>query len=169
MLDLDVRASEIKVTPLALPGIYVASKTWHAGMWCKLRAKGYPIASSWIDTVDDAGFDHVGNNIESLWLKILAQDLSLHNCRGVVLYATKSDFPLRGALIEVGMALALGHRIAVVMSDYQIDPRNYQPLGSWFMHPAVRLYKTIDAAFESFELSGAEDNPCEVPKIKFVR
>ncbi len=119
-------------------GIYVASKTKHASMWQDWRAHGYPIISTWIDE-DDEGVDHY-----DLWLRI-CQEVAWSG--KLVIYVEDDDFPLKGALVEVGMALATGVPICLVLSpSIKIDPTTLRPIGSWIKHPLVKQYDSIESA-----------------------
>ncbi len=111
--------------------IYVASRVRHAGMWQKLRAT-YPINSTWID---EAG-DGETADLAKLWERIHVEVLM---ARAIVLYVEPNDFPLKGALIEVGMALAVGKPIFVSACDVELEERSLRPLGSWLHHPRVVL------------------------------
>lgn len=95
-----------------------------------MRAAGMSIVSSWIDE------DGVGAtaSFEDLWRNI---DTEIRACRRLVLYAEADDFPLKGALVEVGMALGRGKPVLAVLPGVTLEPRSMRPLGSWAAHPLV--------------------------------
>lgn len=121
------------------PLVYVASRASipeRAGMWRLLRAEGAQIIASWIDE-DGEGETKC---FAELWSRIEAE---VSRCDRLVLFAEPEDFPLKGALVEVGMALALGKPVIVVAPNVELEPRSMRPLGSWASHPLVRFSKDI--------------------------
>lgn len=62
------------------------------------------------------------------------------------LYAEAGDFPLKGAFIEVGMALSAGVPVVVVAPGVAIEPRSMRPIGSWMAHPLVTQCATVGEA-----------------------
>lgn len=105
------------------PRIYVASRASvqdRPAMWRSLRDAGWNIISTWID---EAGPGETAS-MSDLWERI---DREVASCDVLVLYAEPSDLPLKGAFVEVGMALAYGKPVIVVGAD----------LGSWTHHPMV--------------------------------
>jgi hypothetical protein len=82
------------------PTIYIASRTRHAAKWRNLRRAGYPIISSWIDTAGIESEDWC-----DAWHRCFEE---VARADGLVVYAQEDDQILRGALIEVGVALAEG-------------------------------------------------------------
>ena len=114
-------------------GVYVASRASvpeRAAMWRRLRADGWPIISTWIDEDGPGQTADVGE----LWTRIAAE---VTGAAGLVLYVEPGDFPLKGALIEVGMAIAASVPVVVVAPGVIIEPRSYRPIGSWMAHPLV--------------------------------
>ncbi|MDP3766633.1 MAG: hypothetical protein Q8S13_01335 [Dehalococcoidia bacterium] len=97
-----------------------------------MRAAGMSIVSSWIDE-DGPG---ATASFEDLWRNI---DMEIRACRRLVLYAEADDFPLKGALVEVGMALGRGKSALTVLPGVTLEPRSMRPLGSWAAHPLVRV------------------------------
>ncbi len=97
-------------------------------MWRKLRSCGWPITSTWID---EDGEDQTGDFAE-LWARIMREVTS---SAALVLYDETGDFPLKGALIEVGMALAAGVPVFAVLPGIALAPRSMRPVGSWLAHP----------------------------------
>lgn len=132
-------------------GIYVASRASvpeRSTMWRELRDDGAPIISSWID---EAGEGETADFSE-LWTRILSE---ISSCQGLVLYAEKTDFPLKGAFVEVGMALALNKPIAIVL-DFEPSGDTLRPVGSWIRHPNVRRAANVADAIRA--LSPPPDN-----------
>lgn len=109
-------------------------------MWKALRKGGAAIVSTWIDeagTGDTTDFTELWSRIES----------EIRMADRLVLYVEPGDFPLKGALVEVGMALARGKQVMVVAPGVVIDPRDFKPLGSWVGHPNVSLCDSLALAF----------------------
>lgn len=121
------------------PAVYVASRASipeRAGMWRLLRSEGARIISSWID---EDGEGETASFAE-LWVRIEAE---VKSCDKLVLFVEPEDFPLKGALVEVGMALALGKPVVVVAPNVPLDARSRRPLGSWSSHPLVSFSTDI--------------------------
>lgn len=124
-------------------GIYVASRATErmADMWNGYRANGVPIISTWIDEVEEAATADLGE----LWARIHREVVSAER---FVLYATAACFPLKGALVEAGMAIAAGVPVFVVLApDVVLEQPSWRPLGSWARHPSVRILPTLVDAF----------------------
>lgn len=122
--------------------IYVASRASipeRSAMWRRLRATGIPICASWID---EAGEGETANFTE-LWDRIAGE---IKEARALVLYAELDDFPLKGALIEVGMALGMGKPIVACLPGVACDPRNGRPVGSWLNHRNVTRDNIVENA-----------------------
>lgn len=133
-------------------GIYVASRASvpsRPAMWRDLRAAGWPIVSTWIDEAGPGETADLGE----LWQRIQAE---VQSAQGLVLHVEPDDFPLKGALVEVGMALALGKRVGVYAPGVDLEPRSMRPLGSWARHPQVCICATLAAARKWAESSPAE-------------
>lgn len=125
-------------------GVYVASRASipaRAEMWRGLRSQGWPIVSTWIDE-DGPGQT---KDIRKLWMRIVREVAS---AEGLILYVEPADFPLKGGLIEVGMALAFRIPVVVVAPSVAIDQRSGQPLGSWVHHPLVSCAESVIDAFQ---------------------
>lgn len=86
--------------------IYIASKTKHANKWRKLRAKGHNIISTWID---EAG-PGMSADLKDLAIRCIDEAKSADR---LILFAREDDV-LKGALVEVGAALASGVPVYVV-------------------------------------------------------
>lgn len=125
-------------------GAYVASRASAAdrpAMWRRLRSEGRPIISTWID---EAGEGETACNRE-LWQRI---EREVKSAERLVFYAERDDFPLKGALVEVGMAIAAGVPVFVVAPGVPLEQKTLRPIGSWAMHPLVTYCKTVDEAFD---------------------
>lgn len=120
--------------------IYVASRasvSERPAMWKQLRdVDGWPITSTWID---EAGAGETAD-LSELWQRIHVEIL---NSAGLILYATAFDFPLKGAFVEAGIALGLGHPVAVVFPDFELTPGNEARIGSWINHPNVKVFSNV--------------------------
>ncbi|WP_019653985.1 hypothetical protein [Variovorax atrisoli] len=120
-------------------GIYVASRASvpeRPMMWRGLREKGWPIISTWID---ESGEGETRSYAE-LWQRIHAE---IAASAGVLLYAEAEDFPLKGALVECGIALGMGKPVAFVLPDVALAPRSMKPIGSWVAHPNTRRFDSL--------------------------
>lgn len=120
--------------------LYLSSRVHHAPRWRRLRDEaGWPIVASWID---EAG-PLESASLEALWTR--AFDDAGRASR-VILYVEPDDFPLKGALIEIGAAIALGVPIYCVMPGVVLEERNDRPIGSWIRHGLVRRCETLEEA-----------------------
>ncbi|WP_434716224.1 hypothetical protein [Paraburkholderia sp. A3RO-2L] len=126
-------------------GTYIASRASipaRAAQWRHLRdVEGWHITSSWIDEAGEGETD----SFSELWVRI---ENEIRNAERLILYAEADDFPLKGAYIEVGMALAFGIKVFVVAPGVTIEPRSRRPVGSWMDHPLVSLVPDIATALE---------------------
>ncbi len=128
---------------MANVGIYIASRASlpeRSAAWRQLRdADGWKITCTWID---EAGVGE-SSDLGLLWVRIEAE---IASSGYLILYVEPEDFPLKGALIEVGMALAHRLPIRVVAPGVVLDPTSFRPLGSWVRHPLVRFCHTMEEA-----------------------
>lgn len=116
-------------------GFYVASRASipeRPAMWKRWREQGLLITSTWID---EAGEGETGDFCE-LWLRI-AREITISE--GLILYVKKEDFPLKGALVECGIALGMGKPVAIILDGVSLEGRTMRPLGSWAAHTACRF------------------------------
>lgn len=121
---------------------YVASRASvpeRGTMWRQLRAEGVDITSSWIDE-DSEGQTA---DLTELWDRIESE---IRKSDHLVLYAEDGDFPLKGAFIEVGMALGMGLPITVCLPNMNLDAWSFRPIGSWINHPLVMRNDDIRSA-----------------------
>lgn len=134
--------------------IYVASRASldaRPAMWREFRDCGWPIISTWIDEAQ-AGQTEC---LTELWSRI---EREVTTATAVVFYAEADDFPLKGAYIEIGMAMAAGVPIYVVAPGVPMEPPSYRPIGSWLRHPGVRIYPSVLAALDD-ATSGRRASP----------
>lgn len=110
-------------------GIYFASKVKHAEKWRKIRAKGLPVISTWID---EAGEGET-SDFSDLWVRCVREASS---AQALILYAEPEDV-LKGAFIEVGAAIA---------SEVPVYVVGRQPRWTWCEHPLVTECNSIEAA-----------------------
>jgi len=123
-------------------GTYIASRALpqRATTWRRLRdADGWKITSTWID---EAGEGETAD-LSALWVRI-AEEIS--RSERLILYVEPDDFPLKGALIEVGVAIAHLIPIRVVAPGVTLDPVSFRPIGSWVKHPLVTFAETMEGA-----------------------
>jgi hypothetical protein len=123
-------------------GLYVASRATipeRSAMWRKLREQGVPINSTWID---EAGDGETACFTE-LWERITSE---ISRSAALILYAEASDFPLKGALTEAGIAIGMGKQVAVVTPGVTYEARSMRPIGSWVSHPLVTRFDTVEDA-----------------------
>lgn len=125
--------------------VSVASRTSRAEMWRKLRDQGWPIIDRWIRETE--------HDMRKLWEQV---DDDCTIASNLVLYVEPEDFPLKGALIQVGMMLGLGGKVAVVMPGVKTDD-THRPIGSWIYHPNVSIHVTIEQAFKELGIERKEN------------
>jgi hypothetical protein len=113
--------------------VYVASKAKHAAWWQALRSAGLDIVATWID------WPHNHDRTEPSaadwsdhWQKCIQQASS---CDVFLLHAMEDEVQ-RGALVELGAALATGRKVFIV------SPYDW----SWNNHPNVAVFKTLSDA-----------------------
>lgn len=125
-------------------GIYIASKVKHAQRWLDLKAKGYPFNSRWLTAPNDM----TPEQYAELWGKI-SQDVMIADA--LILYVELGEV-LKGALIEMGMAMANNTPVYVV-GEYP---------GFTAIHcGGVTVCKTLDEALEKAAEDGGYDWPVE--------
>ena len=123
-------------------GIYVASRATvpaRVKLWRDFRADGWPIISTWID----GDVDGADGDFGELWTRIQRE---VTGAAALILYVEPEDLPLKGAYVEVGMALAAGVPVYVHIPGIVLEPRSMRPLGSWLAHPLVRVVDRIETA-----------------------
>lgn len=136
-------------------GIYVASRVSRADVWKNLRDNmGVSITSSWIDEAGEGDTEDFGE----LWTRITRE---IAASTGLVFYGHTADQPWKGALVEVGIALALGKPVAALILG-ELEGRTMRPVGSWLHHPLVRRFTYMEDAIE-YAQSGAPQSSCVAP------
>jgi len=113
-------------------GIFVASRASIAArgaMWRRYRSLGFPIISTWIDEDGPGQSDYA-----DLWQRIGRE---VAGADVLVLYAEPGDFPLKGGLVEIGIAIAAGVPIILSLPGVELEVRTLRPLGSWAQHDLV--------------------------------
>jgi hypothetical protein len=124
---------------IAVYGASRASIAARPALWKKLRKDGANIICSWIDESGEGDT----NDFSELWARIESE---IRSCDRLVLYIEPNDFPLKGALVEVGMALSLGKPVWVVNNGVVVNERDFKPIGSWAKHPLVTFCSEIEKA-----------------------
>lgn len=109
--------------------IYVASRTIHAEKWLQLREEGWPIISTWID---EAGYGQSSSYLDLAIRCVSEASLATH----FLLYCEPGEF-LKGALIEVGAALAHMHPVFVV-GECQSTSRVFEAHPLWYKMNSLR-------------------------------
>ena len=115
--------------------VYTASKLGHAPRW---RA----LLKEWPEVAFTARWPHKHVGAvpdEAVFARVFwEQDLEdVSRAGGVLVYAEPGDH-LRGALVEAGMALALGKWVIVV--------GEHEDYGTWQYHPLVYRVSDLDQA-----------------------
>jgi hypothetical protein len=113
-------------------------------MWRGFKSQGFAINSSWIF---EDGDGQTGDFTE-LWERITAE---IKRSAYLILYAEAGDFPLKGALVEVGIALGFGKPVVIVAPTVKLEGRTFRPLGSWVKHKLVSFSQTVEAALQYVE------------------
>lgn len=115
--------------------VYTASKLSEANRWREL-------AKEWqeIEFVARWPFKHVGTVPDhAIFAKIFWQhDLEDVSSSDVVLIYAEPEHKLRGALVEAGMAIALGRKVIVV--------GDHPDFGTWQHHPLVHIVEDLEQA-----------------------
>lgn len=131
-------------------GIYIASRASlpeRPAAWRRLRDDGYPIISSWIDSIDKTvefqSQSECDQLMSELWLKFVTE---IQSSERLIVYVEADDFPLKGTLVEVGIALGSGIPIFIVAPGVTIEEGTYRPIGSWIKHPLVKVVDTMEDA-----------------------
>lgn len=116
---------------------YIASKTKHASKWQILRMFGYVVTSTWIDEAGEGQTLNYSELAERCIRDIEASDF-------LILYCEQGEF-LKGALIEVGAALALKQHVFCIGSCDSIS-RVFKEHPLW--HECETISDAISAARE---------------------
>lgn len=129
---------------------YVASVARHAKKWRIARdnmvlGPRIKIISSWIDHIEDEPF-YFPSALGKAWEKNLAE---IRTCDMLLAYWERSDKPLRGALVEVGVALSIDKPVIVCGDDIGMGEA---PWGTWHHHPKVVIARFLDDVRSHAEL-----------------
>lgn len=122
--------------------VYVASRASvpaRSAMWRELRSAGWNITSSWIDEAGEGETE----DFTELWDRIMREIAAADK---LVLYAEQSDFPLKGAIVEAGIALGMGKPVVVCLPGVLLSTRTKRPIGSWVSHRGVVRIDSIEEA-----------------------
>lgn len=119
---------EMVPVPIYAAGASISARS---AMWRKLREDGWQITSTWIDEAGEGETADLGE----LWRRITQE---IFQAKGLILYAEKNDFPLKGALLEAGIAIGMGKPVIVVLPCITLEQPSCRPIGSWIRHPLVR-------------------------------
>lgn len=141
--------------------VYIASRASvpeRSALWRSYRGAGVPITSTWID---EAGEGETGNYFE-LWDRITAEITAADR---LVLYAEPDDFPLKGALIEAGIAIGMGKPVIVCLPGVELAGRTMRPIGSWIAHRLVTRNDDIAQALTMTEKITNTHDQGEYPMI----
>jgi hypothetical protein len=116
--------------------VYVASKAKHAGWWQALRASGLDICATWVDwPFNHNGCEPSPADWAEHWQKCVDQAAT---CDVLLLHAIDGEVQ-RGALIELGAALATNRKVFIV------SPYDW----SWKHHPAVTVFSSLADAIKA--------------------
>lgn len=149
------------ITPSAGKKLYVASRAslpQRSAMWRYLRESGLAITSTWIDESGEGQTSNFGE----LWLRIASE---IQAADALVLYAYTADFPLKGALVEVGIALGMGKPVYVCLPGVTLEARTDRPVGSWIRHPNVKIVEHVESAWDWEALDAAPSRTSGGAKI----
>lgn len=113
---------------------YVASKTKHAGIWLWFEKKGVPIVSTWIFEAGEGETEDFVELAHRCIEEVKAADV-------LVLYCQPGDI-LKGALIEVGVAMSEGKEIRCVGECDSLSKKVF------CVHPLWKFYPTLEEAFK---------------------
>lgn len=120
--------------------VYTASKLTHGPMWVNLNWPEIEIVARWpFGHADTQGNPAWPENCEahgSIFWKHDEEDVRAADV--VLVYASGDSDVLRGALIEVGIAIALQKYVVIVGECLSY--------GTWKYHPQVLRTKTMDDA-----------------------
>ena len=125
--------------------VYIASKLSYAKRFRDLREiwgmRGVDLHARWFD---QAELEHVNHELTPHDFHVfwLVDEEDVRQSDAVILYAENGD-RLRGALVEVGMAIALG-KLVIVIGDHP-------DYGTWQHHPVVTRADSLDHAFTMLE------------------
>lgn len=111
--------------------IYTASKPRHAATWRAMRAEGFRIIATWIDYADGGAVV----DWQRLWLDCVSEAAQAN----VTLVYIEHGDELRGAYIEMGVAIANNRRV------FFVNPDNVR-ISDATHHPLVTTFDSLAAA-----------------------
>jgi hypothetical protein len=117
--------------------VYTASKLTDAPLWRSLE-KDWPhviFHARWLRHID-VGTPDTPKLAASYWLE---DEQDVVSADALIVYS-ESNTPLRGALVEIGMAIAFGVSVIVVGDN--------PAFGTWQYHPGVHRVPDLKAASE---------------------
>jgi nucleoside 2-deoxyribosyltransferase len=132
---------------------YTAGKIWHAPKFQMLRDKlFYPVKARWIDLEQDD--DLVQNRKDILW-EMCFEDVTQSDF--FVLYSEDQTEEQRGALVEIGMAMASNKPIYAIGSCNSIKPNAISDVAfthfrNWTWLDTDNLWEGVFHAFK-FEIN----------------
>lgn len=115
---------------------YIASKVIHANKWKVLREQGWPVNASWIDCGEYGAISDWGEH----WVKCIREAAGSTFC----LAYCEEDEVLKGALCEIGAALAAGKRVLFVGNYEYVKAKRY----SIMEHPLVTKFAKLEDALK---------------------
>jgi nucleoside 2-deoxyribosyltransferase len=121
---------------------YVAAKIWHAPKFRQLRDElGFPVNARWIDLESDNPIVMYQKDI--LWQMCL-EDVTQSDF--LLLYCGDESEEQRGALVEIGMALAAGKPIYAIGHCKSIRPNSISDVA--FTHHRLWTWLETDDLFQ---------------------
>lgn len=116
-----------------IPKVYIASKMHHAPRWREAYSRpDIHVVSRW--PFLEPAVDCRTTNCQKFW----QDDFTDINSCDVLILFVGGDEKLRGALVEVGIALGLG-KFVIVIGDHHDH-------GTWWHHPLVRKVTNFESA-----------------------
>jgi hypothetical protein len=135
-------------------GIYIASKVEHGWRWRKLRdEEGVPIISTWIDECGSLGSTSVSSmsgsrmSMADAWSRNIEE---ASHCAVLIVYCAGEFEPMKGALVELGAALA--HNVPVFWV------RHIPSMQTVANHPGIKFFHEMAEALEAAREEGAYDD-----------
>lgn len=133
------------------PSIYTASKTSQAWRWRGLRDKGFNIIATWIDEAEEGQSADYADLAQRCIEEAAAADIT-------ILYCQPGDI-LKGALLEVGAALAAGKEVRCV-GDCESISRVFRKHPRWIECDslAASLPNVKDEGRRTLDLANTNSN-----------
>jgi hypothetical protein len=119
-------------------GIYIASKAKHGWRWRQLRDSGLPIVSSWIDESGD------GQTTD--WSDLWNRNVSEASAALALIVYNESGEQMKGALVEIGSALAFGVPVFWVGTYHDLDGKEYTVVRHRLVTRCLSLTHAINQA-----------------------